>query len=185
MESKPVRLGDLLTQAGVLRKEDLREAVQIANETGQLIGKVLVMSSYLTKHALQVSLEAQSLIRDSLVDADLAIKAIGLAAEEYTSLEAALIKLGWTRQQGASSAKLGELLLGSGVIAQAQLDSALSLSQQSGQPLGGILIKSKAIDETLLLFALDQQEAVRERKFSREEAMRLIAIHASESLSLT
>lgn len=40
MEAKPVRLGELLTAAGVLRREDLNEAVQIATDTGQLIGKL-------------------------------------------------------------------------------------------------------------------------------------------------
>ncbi len=175
MESKPVRLGDLLTQAGVLRKEDLKEAVQIASDTGQLIGKVLVMSGYLSKHALQVAVNAQSLIRDNVVNAELAIMAISVASKQEIEFEEALTQLGWERKKEVVTAKLGELLLGAGVIGPTELENALKVAELSGQPLGSILIKSKVIDESVLLFALDQQAAIREGHTSREDAIRLIA----------
>lgn len=176
MESKPVRLGELLTAAGVLRREDLNEAVQIATDTGQLIGKVLVMSGYLSKHALQVALNAQSLIRDSVVTPDLALVAIAIASNQEIGFEDALGQLGWVRKKEAVTAKLGELLLGAGVIEKAELDEALKKSEETGEPLGSILLKSKVIDDQVLLFALDQQAAVRDGMVSKDDAIRLIAV---------
>lgn len=175
VESKPVRLGELLTAAGVLRREDLNEAVQIATDTGQLIGKVLVMSGYLSKHALQVALNAQSLVRDKVVTADLALVAIAVASNQEIAFEEALEQLGWVRKKEVITAKLGELLSAAGVIEPEELKKALKASEDTGQPLGSILLKSKAIDDAVLLFALDQQAAVRDGIVSREDAIRLIA----------
>jgi hypothetical protein len=175
VESKPVRLGELLTAAGVLRREDLNEAVQIANDTGQLIGKVLVMSGYLSKHALQVAVTAQSLIRDSVVTAELALVGIKVACNQEVSFEEAMEQLGWVRKPETVTAKLGELLLSAGVIGSTELNNALRTAEVTGQPLGSVLLKLKVIDDAVLLFALDQQAAVRDGVVSREDAIRLIA----------
>lgn len=183
MESKPVRLGELLTAAGVLRREDLNEAVQIATETGQLIGKVLVMSGYLSKHALQVAIGAQSLIRDSVVTADLALVGIAVAVKQEIGFEDALEQLGWVRKK-VVTAKLGELLAAAGVIEASELAKALKTSEETGQPLGSILLKTKAIDDAVLLFALDQQAAVRDGLVTREDAIKLISA-APKSLKLS
>jgi len=50
--------------------------------------------------------------------------------------------------------------------------------------LGSILLKSKVIDDAVLLFALDQQAAVRDGIVSREDAVRLIAA-APKSLKIS
>ncbi|HEY9677198.1 MAG TPA: hypothetical protein V6C76_04290 [Drouetiella sp.] len=175
MDSKPVRLGELLTAAGVLRREDLNEAVMIAQDTGQLIGKVLVMSGYLSKHALQVAVNAQSMIRDNMLDIDMGLIAIAIASNQEISLDESLSQLGWVRKKEAVSCKLGELLSGSGVVDLKDLEEALKKSEDTGEPLGSILLKSKIIEEKVLLFALDQQAAVRDGVIKKDDAIRLIA----------
>jgi hypothetical protein len=122
-----------------------------------------------------VALNAQSLIRDKVVAADLALVAIAVASNQEIEFEEALVQLGWVRKKEIITAKLGELLSAAGVIEPEELNKALRASEETGQPLGSILLKSKVIDDAVLLFALDQQAAVRDGIVSREDAIRLIA----------
>jgi hypothetical protein len=180
-EARPARLGDLLTQAKVLRKEDLADAIQIATDTGQLIGKVLVMSDYLSRHNLQVVIDAQSMIRDQLLDYDFGIEAIKFAVKEQITLDEGLKRLAWTPKTVRETARLGELLTDANLITNQQLEAGLSLAQESGQPLGSCLIAMKYLPDRLVLFALDQQSAVREGQVTKEQAIKNIAAQARKT----
>lgn len=165
----------------MLRKQELAEAIQIASDTGQMIGKVLVMSGYLSRHNLQVTIDAQSLIRDQLLEYDFAIEAIKFAVKEGITLDAALKSLGWTPKAQKETAKLGELLTGAHVITDKQLQSGLNLAQETGQPLGSCLMALKCLTEQLLLFALDQQSAVREGQITKAQAIEKLSAQAGEA----
>ncbi len=52
-EQKVLRLGELLTQVGIVKPHELTEAIQTSSETGLPIGRVLIMSGYLTDQELQ------------------------------------------------------------------------------------------------------------------------------------
>lgn len=166
-EVKPVRIGELLTRAGVLRKQDLQEAIEISQDTGQMIGKVLVMSGFITKEDLQAAVEAQALVRDGNLEFELALLAIATCSREKLLLDQALDQLGWHPQQGLPSARLGELLLASEVISIEQLDGALEQVRESIVPLGAVLIQSAVIDREILDFALCVQADIRAGKITK------------------
>lgn len=85
-EVKPVRVGEMLTRAGYWCKLDLDEACAIAEETGQMIGKVLIMSGFITKEDLQAAVEAQALVRDGHLGVrTLLCGTIGSLAQPYHS----------------------------------------------------------------------------------------------------
>ena len=48
-EQKQIRIGDLLMQSGILTSDYIRNALHNFEERGLPIGKVLVMSGYLTE----------------------------------------------------------------------------------------------------------------------------------------
>jgi len=170
-EQKTVRIGELLTRAGVLRKQDLGEAILIAQETGQMIGKVLIMSGYITKDNLQAAVEAQALVRDNLLEFELALLAISTCARENLSMDAALDQLGWHPIESKPSARLGELLLASGVITIEHLDKALEEVRESITPLGAVLIKDGVITREILDEALKAQVQVREGSLLKSDAV--------------
>src|ERR1700679_3156134 len=89
-ETTGVRLGDLLTGAGLLKPADLREAMLIAKQQGLPVGRVLIMSAYLTEHQLQAAVRAQSMLKDGLIDQETVTKALALVGAEDLSLENAL-----------------------------------------------------------------------------------------------
>lgn len=170
-EAKPVRIGELLTRAGVLRKQDLQEAIEISQDTGQMIGKVLIMSGFITKEDLQAAVEAQSLVRDGNLEFELALLAIATCSREKLLLDQALDQLGWHPQQAHPSARLGELLLAAEVITSEQLDKALEQVRESITPLGAVLIQAVVINREILDFALIVQADIRAGKITKQDGI--------------
>lgn len=167
VEAKPVRIGELLTRAGVLRKQDLQEAIEISQDTGQMIGKVLIMSGFITKEDLQAAVEAQSLVRDGNLEFELALLAVATCSRERLLLDQALDQLGWHAQENLPSARLGELLLAAEVISIEQLDAALEQVRESITPLGAALIQAAVIDRSILDYALAAQTDIRAGKITK------------------
>lgn len=178
-DGKNVRIGDLLTRAGVLRKHDLKEAIEISQDTGQMIGKVLIMSGFITKEDLQAAVEAQSLVRDGNLEFELGLLAIATCARERLLLHQALDQLGWHPQEARPTARLGELLLSSGIITVDQLNYALELVRDTVTPLGAVLIDSKIITREMLDDALSVQTNIREGRITKPDGVSKLTRWAS------
>jgi len=174
-EQKVLRLGELLTQAGIVQSQELSEAVQTSNETGLPIGRVLIMSGYLTDQELQAAVQAQSLMRDRVIELDVALKALQSVSQEGLTLEQALKVLGWVNKRATSTATLGEFLISSELCSQDQLDEAVRTSQETGLPLGRVLVLIQAVSDELLTAALTAQVLVRDGKITKEEAIQALA----------
>ncbi|MBC7997986.1 MAG: hypothetical protein IAF58_08595, partial [Leptolyngbya sp.] len=170
-EAGGVRLGDLLTQAGLLRQEELREAMQIAKHQSLPVGRVLIMSGFLSDGQLRAAVQAQSLLKDGVIGLEIVLKALSLVGGEEMALEEAFRQLGYDVQQSQPTNKLGELLIESGLVTRELLDQALQQSNTSGLPLGRILLLTGTVLEPLLSSALNAQVLVRDHKISREQAI--------------
>ncbi|HNA74049.1 MAG TPA: hypothetical protein PKW73_11950, partial [Candidatus Obscuribacter sp.] len=92
--SERKKLGGLIVELGLLDNRDLGQALSIAQETSLPLGRVLVLSEMLTEETLQGVLRCQSLMKQNLVDLDLARKAMKLVAQDGVSIDDALFKLG-------------------------------------------------------------------------------------------
>ena len=170
-EAGGVRLGDLLTQAGLLRPEELREAMQIAKHQSLPVGRVLIMSGFLSDGQLRAAVQAQSLLKDGVITLDVVLQALSIVGKEEMPLEDAFRQLGLDVQQSQPTNKLGELLIEAELVTREVLDQALGQSTQSGLPLGRILILTGALVEPLLSSALNAQVLVRDHKITREQAV--------------
>src|SRR6516165_9666125 len=106
-----IRIGELLTSLGLVSTKDLNEALQISRDTGLPVGRVLIMSAFISEIQLQGALQAQSLLNDGLITMDQVAKAMDLSVFTSVSFDEALKKTGWVNP-GSSSSKLGELLVG-------------------------------------------------------------------------
>ncbi len=166
-----MRLGDLLTQAGLLEAKSLREAMMIAKQQGLPVGRVLIMAQFISEPNLQAAVQAQSLIKDGLTEADLAIEALKRCASDNVTLDQALADLGWTDTSTTLSNKLGELIIEAGILTEDSLKEGLVQADQSGFPLGRVLVSMGLMSEQLLASALNAQILVRDGKISREQAI--------------
>ncbi|MBX9686222.1 MAG: hypothetical protein K2X27_05940 [Candidatus Obscuribacterales bacterium] len=170
-ESKDVKIGELLVAVGVVSSGDLQEAIQIARRMNLPIGRVIVMSGVINEGNLQYALEAQSLVKDGLLEIETAITALKNCYAKETSLQDALADLRWAPKKDVSSNKLGELLVDSNMVSQAQLDQALQASFDTGMPLGGTLVIQGVLSAQLLPMVLNAQEQIRDGKITRTQAV--------------
>jgi hypothetical protein len=171
-ENPGVRLGDLLTSAGLLKIDALREAMLTAKQQNMPVGRILITSGYLTENQLQAAVQAQSLLKDGLVEMPIVVKALGLLVHEQTSLEQAMARCGWHKESGAVTNKLGELLLESQIISKDDLDHALAQCENIGLPLGRMLVLTSCLTEQMLSNALNAQVLLRDHKITRAQAIK-------------
>jgi hypothetical protein len=166
-----VKLGDLLTGAGLLKHDDLRQAMMIAKTQGLPVGRVLIMSGYMQETHLQGAVQAQSMLKDGLIDLETALGGLRVISKSEVSLDEALSKMGYAQPSNQVTNKLGELLLESGLVDKTQLDAALAHGQTSGLPLGRVLVVTGAVSEQLLSSALNAQILIRDKRVTREQAI--------------
>lgn len=184
MTNEGVRLGDLLTQAGMLKPEELREAMQIAKHQSLPVGRVLIMSGYVSDAQLRSAVQAQSLLKDGLIELALVVQALTIVGKEEITLDQALERIGFVPPTSQTTNKLGELLMEAGLVARETLDQALEQASQAGLPLGRILLHTGSVVEPLLSIALNAQILVRDKKISREQAVHGLKAARERQISL-
>ncbi|CAN5558236.1 hypothetical protein BH10CYA1_BH10CYA1_25800 [soil metagenome] len=167
-----LRIGQLLIEAQILRARDLNDAIKIAKITSLPVGRILIMSSYVGEREFQAAVQAQSLVRDSILPFSAAIEALCLMSRSELTFEQCLNEVGWARAQDATTNKLGEMLMDAKIITKEQLESAIRTSEATGLPLGRVLVSLGAITDETLTTALNAQVLVRDRKIDREQAIR-------------
>ncbi len=170
-QASPVRLGDLLTGAGLLKAEDLRQAMIIAKTQSLPVGRVLIMSGFIIEPHLQAAVQAQSMLKDGLIDLETALGSLRVISRDNVQLDQALSKMGWAQPVNQVTNKLGELLFEAGIVTRAQLEQSLVQGESSGLPLGRVLVINGMLSEQLLSSTLNAQILVRDKRVTREQAI--------------
>lgn len=168
------RLGDLLIEFGLVDKKDIGEALKIASEIGMPLGRVMIMSGFLTEDQLQSAVQLQSMLKDRMIEMPVATKACELMVKKGLTLKDALDQAGWSKdskEAEVKATKLGDLLLASQFVSKEQLDEALSRSFSTGLPFGRLLVLSGSLPEQLLESALNAQILIRDQRITREQAI--------------
>lgn len=169
--SEKKKLGGFIVELGLLDNRDLGQALSIAQETSLPLGRVLVLSEMLSEEVLQGVLRCQSLIKQNLVDIELARKTMQMVSRDGISVDDALFKLGWNHEATQDTTPLGELLIEAGYTTREQLQAALEKSTTSGLPFGRLLVFSGVLTEGLLTGALNAQILIRDGKLSKSQAV--------------
>ncbi|MBZ0188441.1 MAG: hypothetical protein K8F91_19490, partial [Candidatus Obscuribacterales bacterium] len=170
-QGSQIRLGDLLTQAGLLKAKDLREAMIIAKQQSLPVGRVLIMAQFISEPNLQSAVQCQSMLKDGHLDMNLAIEALQLASTKSIGLDQALNELGWSIKSDMLTNKLGEFLIEAALLSKEQLEQGLVEADNSGLPLGRVLVSMGTLSEQILSSALNAQILVRDGKIAREQAI--------------
>lgn len=173
-DTRQIRIGDLLIKACIVQQHELAEAMDIASSLGLPIGKVMVMSGYLDQSVLQAAIQVQTLLRDNLVQAETALRALQVVKEQKVPLPDALRQLGWTPKEPAVETKLGDLLVAAGLVKKEDLAECLETSKETGLPLGRVLFNTGKVSDTTLWSALNAQVMIRDRKISKEQATKAL-----------
>jgi hypothetical protein len=175
-----LRLGNLLSQFGLLEEPEVERALGVATETGLPVGKVLVMLERISNPTLKAVLEAQWMLKDNLLTMDQARAAMELVKRNGWTFSDALVAID-VDAYATKGARLGELLVASGQMIEDDVDTFLKVSNQALLPLGRILILLDRMNEPGLDAALKMQREIRLGHLDAEEG----AIKLRETLSLT
>src|SRR5262249_2826420 len=92
-DTKRIRLGILMIDAGLITRDELEECLRMSRETGLPVGRMLLVAAKTTETVLQAAVQAQSLLKDGLIDLDSAYKALQIVKNEKKSFDNALKQL--------------------------------------------------------------------------------------------
>ncbi len=169
--SQHLRLGDLLMEAGILSSTYIKEALARYEEQGLPIGKVLVVSGYLSDAELRNALNLQYMVNDRLLTRRDAIDVLKTSHANRLTLEESFRRTGLVQPEEQETNKLGQLLVDSGNVDQDQVDDALRASSTTGLPLGHILCHLNLISQQIINRALLIQQFVRRGQIIRTQGI--------------
>ncbi|MBP7860567.1 hypothetical protein KA183_02705 [bacterium] len=156
-----LRLGQLLIQFGIVTGEDISRGLRLSSGAGLPLGKALVLLDCISDLVLQDVVQAQSMLRDGLIDLDQANQAFEISSRMKISIEKAFIVLE-IRLGGLDCTRLGNLLKASHKLKKDQLDLGLRIASNSGLPLGQVLVELNFISQDTLDVTLRLQRELRE-----------------------
>ncbi|MBZ0188930.1 MAG: hypothetical protein K8F91_21985, partial [Candidatus Obscuribacterales bacterium] len=165
-----LKLGTLLSHFDLVSEQDVRRGLILSKHTGLPLGKCLVMLDITVPEVVRAAVEAQSMLKDGLIDLESATEAMGVVQRKKWTLPDALIVLG-VDAYASRGTRLGELLSSSQHLSADQLDIALRASDTSGLPLGRVLVLLDKLSAPSLNLALDLQREVRAGKVERSNAV--------------
>ncbi len=169
--SQHVRLGDLLMEAGILSSSYIKEALARYEEEGLPIGKVLVVSGYLSDGELRNALNLQYMVNDRLLTRKDAIEVLKTAHTNRLTLEESFRKTGLVQPEEQETNKLGQLLVDSGNVDEEQIEESLQASSSTGLPLGHILCHLNLVSQPIINRALLIQQFVRRGQIMRTQGI--------------
>lgn len=169
-DTKRIRLGILMIDAGLITRDELEECLRMARETGLPVGRILLLTGKTTESVLQAAVQAQSLLKDGLLDLKTAYKALRKVAKEGVLLDEALGSLD-VAIEDVKVNKLGELLIAANFVSEEELKEALDGSSSTGLPFGRMLVLNGVLSETQLAATLNAQILVRDKKITKEQAV--------------
>lgn len=162
-------------QAEILSSEFIRDALHRFEQRGLPIGKVLVMSGYLSENELRNALEVQSLVNDGHLPLEVAIEVLKLSHKENISLSDAFQRSGLVLPEDQETNRLGHLLVAAGIVTDRELEEALQINVRTGLPLGHAFCFRGYLSQAILYTTLLAQETIRRGAISRNNAIQAIA----------
>ena len=158
-------------QSEILSSDFIRDALERFEQRGLPIGKVLVMSGYLTEAELRQALEVQSLINDGHLPLELGVTVLRVAHKEHVSLSEAFQRSGLVQPEDQETNRLGQLLVAAGIVTDRDLEEALQINVRTGLPLGHVFCFHGYVSQAILYTALQVQESIRRNAIGRPEAI--------------
>jgi hypothetical protein len=181
------RLGQLLIDSGAITSTQRDEALQVSMASGLPMARVLSLRGYVNEHIAFIALIAQSLTRDDRIKREKAV--------ELLKIVLGYLKHGTNDQnfrgtlafgvKRANTIRLGELLLLSGMVPEAELISAVEKGLSDEEPLGQVLIRVGLVDEVGLSQALTVQEMVNNGILSAHDATYVLERVKSQGVSVS
>lgn len=166
-----IKIGEFLQILEVVSPEVLEETLASAKELDVPIGRATVLRGLLTNAELANLVELHCLVRSNTISIGEAREAFDISRRKSWSIRDALLATGCPVDE-LGSLRIGELLREADLIADKELDLALSLQDLCGLPIGRILTIDAKIPQAVVNEALDLQKDMREKKRHLSDAIK-------------
>jgi hypothetical protein len=169
-----LRLGQLLVDLGLITKELLQHSIVMSVEMSLSVGRILIMSGWLTSAQLQWAVQLQSLLKDNIITMAVAHQVSELMSCSGMTIQRALNcagQPGALRVMETRATRLGDLLTEAELVSGTDFKEALLKAQTLGLPVGRYLLISGLITGPLLETVVNAQRFIRDGKISREKAI--------------
>ena len=168
------RLGELLVDLGVAAPAEVIKGLRVSAHTSLPLGRTLVMLDYVPDFVIRSVVEAQSMLRDRLLELNQAKQALAIVNRKRWSFSDALISLG-VDASATKGTRLGELLRDANRLNSQQLDLGLTVSDHSGLPLGQVLVLLSKVTEDKVRITLAMQRELRANNLERKDVLKRLA----------
>jgi hypothetical protein len=84
----------LLKLAGLIKDEDIKQAIELSTKYPSVIGKMLVVAGAIDEATLLAALRCQFLLRHGMIPVETAVQGLQLAQKKHMSIDDALDELG-------------------------------------------------------------------------------------------
>jgi tetratricopeptide (TPR) repeat protein len=165
------QLAQLAIELKLIDNRGLSDSLTISRDTGMPVGRVLVMSGLINETDLNNLVRCQTLLKEGMIDLDMAHKAMVQARAKSMPFEQSLYAIGWSPPEQEGAHPLGQLLVEAGLIHQDQLTSALKHKDKIGLPLGRVLVLNGLVTEGLITAAINAQILMRDKKLKKRQAI--------------
>ena len=169
---RTVRVGEILTLAGVVTEAHLEQAVEFGLRCNQPVGQVLVDSEILSKETLDVVLVLQSLVLNGSLEPLDAVYALIDVHHHGYALEIAL-KRNRTFKSDRKPISFEQFVAGLELLSPPQIEDSLELARRSPMFVSKALVMSGALTEATAQTALTCHFYVREDMLTTEESLLL------------
>jgi hypothetical protein len=178
------RLGDFLVKIGACTDKEVARGLRVAAYTNLPLGKTLVMLDYAPEYLIRAIVEAQSMLRDRLLQLQQAKAAVDIVKRKQWAFSDALISLG-VDASNTKGTRLGELLRDADRVDSAQLDLGLTVCDYSGLPLGQVLVLLNTITDDNVRITLALQRELRSAHLERKDVIERIKTDKSADATAT
>jgi hypothetical protein len=172
--SNECELGSLMVRLELITTRQRDRALASSKATGVFLGSLLIAQGAITKHELEIGIQAQSMLKDKLVDEETLFLALPYLTEQSQGLEGALKRIKWYRDSSLDCNRLGDLLADANAISKLSLVKVLNYKRRSLQPAGETLVLLGLLSRRTLNQALWIQKKVRSGSMQRNVGLERI-----------
>lgn len=170
----PPMLVPLLLGGGVLTRNELEEAKNIATELNLSLEEALVRSGIADKEKLDAPTEALKQVEEKKISLDLAIRAVRLVGQKKVSLDEAVKSIEKVHHQThivvSAANELTQLLLSAKMLSREDLGDAIKKSQEASMMIGQYLVLEEKVTVGGLIAALKGVLMIRDSNLDKEKA---------------
>jgi hypothetical protein len=167
------RVGELLIAADIITNEQCQRALEKNLSTGLPLGRILVISRIISESILVVALNAQIMIRDGKLTRQQGAYALRAVHSRQVALEESLKEFGIANAD-MPHFKLGELLVGAGLVNQSELIDSVEVGLMAGMPIGEVLLNRGLISRQFLDAAIEFQQFVLDGALRPDQAIEVL-----------